>query len=264
VQQAVRLIRQLFSHPQLRRKILFTAFVFAIFRLLAHIPLPGVDVVQLQNLFAGNQFLSLLNVFSGGTLANFSVMAVGINPYITASIVMQLATFAFPKLKEIQKDGEAGRDRINQYTRLIAVPLAVVQSVSVLALLRSQNLLLVSSPLSVIALVTTLVAGAMILLWIGELVTQYGIGNGISMILFAGIVSQFPATVAQMIATVNSQQWATIATFSVVFLAVIALIVFMNEAIRKVQIQYAKRARGSQMYGGQTTHLPIRVNVTGV
>jgi preprotein translocase subunit SecY len=206
----------------------------------------------------------LLNIFSGGTLANFSVMAVGINPYITASIVLQLATMVFPALKEMQKDGEAGREKINQYTRFLAVPLAVVQSLSVLALLNSQGLLIATEPLAVITLICTLVAGSMILLWLGELVTQYGIGNGVSMVLFAGIVSQMPAALVQTLLTVTSQQLVTVLACGVVFLLVVALIVFMNEAVRKVQIQYAKRQRGSRVYGGQTTHLPIRVNVTGV
>lgn len=257
-------VTTIWHNRELRKKLIFTALIFLVFRLFAHVPLPGVDVAQLRALFAGNQFLSLLNIFSGGTLANFSIMAVGINPYITASIVVQLSTMVFPKLKELQKDGEAGRERLNQYTRFLAVPLAVVQSMSVLALLRSQGLLAASDPLSLVALITTLVAGSMVLLWLGELVSLYGIGNGISMVLFAGIVSQLPVALAQASVTITAQQYLTVAVFALVFLGVIGLVVFMNEAIRKVQIQYAKRQRGSRMYGGQTTHLPIRVNVTGV
>jgi preprotein translocase subunit SecY len=249
---------------EVRRRFLFTAFVFFVFRWLAHIPVPAVDVAQLRTLFAGNQFLSLLNIFSGGTLSNFSVVAVGINPYITASIVIQLATLAFPSLKEMQKESESGRERLNQYTRLLAVPLAVVQSISVLTLLRSQQLLQTSDPLSLIALITTLVAGSMIIMWLGELVTQYGIGNGISMVLFAGIVSMLPVAAAQTLSITSSDQLMTMGSFGLVFLAVIGLIVFMNEAVRKVMIQYAKRVRGGRTFGGQSTHLPIKVNVTGV
>lgn len=262
--KALSLINDIYNNKELRRKLLFTLGILLFFRLLAHVPVPGVNLVQLRALFSGNQFLSLLNIFSGGTLAHFSVMAVGINPYITASIVMQLGTMAFPALKEIQKDGEAGRERINQYTRLAAVPLAVVQSVSVMALLRSQGLLQASDPLGIITLIMTLVAGSMILMWLGELVTQYGIGNGISMVLFAGIVSQLPVAGAQLATVTTTQQWLPIVTSLLVFLAVIGVVVFMNEAIRRVTISYAKRIRGSRTYGGQTTHLPIRVNIAGV
>lgn len=262
--KALTLIQDIFSNKGLRKKLLFTLGILFLFRLLAHIPVPGVDLVQLRSLFLGNQFLNLLNIFSGGTLANFSIMAVGINPYITASIATQLATMAFPPLKEMQKDGESGRERLNQYTRLLAVPLAVVQSLSVLALLRSQNLLQASEPLALITLIMTLVAGSMILMWLGELVTEYGVGNGISMVLFAGIVSQIPVMGAQIATVSTNQQLLPIVTSLFVFLAVIGVVVFMNEAVRKVSISYAKRIRGSRVYGGQTTHLPIRVNVTGV
>ncbi len=221
-------------------------------------------MTALQSLFAGSQFLSLLNVFSGGTLSNFSIVAVGINPYITASIVTQLGGMLIPSLKEMQKDGEAGRERLNQYTRLLSVPVAVVQSISVLALLNSQRLLLTTSPLILVTLIATLVAGALILMWLGELVTNNGIGNGISMVLFAGIVSRLPVTVAQMFSVSSTDQWITLLASAAIFLVVMALVVFMNEAVRKVTISYARRVRGSRTYGGQSTHLPIRVNVTGV
>lgn len=234
------------------------------FRVLAHIPLPGVDITRLEQLFNGSQFLSLLNVFSGGTLARFSIAAVGINPYITASIVMQLAGMVIPKLKEMQKEGESGREKVNQYTRLLSVPLGIVQSISVLALLRSQDLLLASDPVILGAIILSLITGSLVVMWLGELITLYGLGNGISMILFAGIISQLPTAIAQVWSLTTADQLMTVAIFVTLFLLVIALIVYMNEAVRKVQIQYAKRTRGSKVYGGQTTHLPIRVNVTGV
>lgn len=252
------------TNPELKKKLLFTATIFLIFRLLAHVPVPGVSVAQLSALFSDNQFLSLLNIFSGGTLANFSVMAVGISPYITSSIIMQLAGMVIPQIKELQKDGEAGRERLNQYTRFLSVPLAVAQGISVLALLRSQGLLESSEPLAIIAMVMTLVAGAMIITWLGELISQYGIGNGISMILLGGILSQVPQSIAQISYGSGGTQLFTMVTFAVVFLVVIGLTVFMNEAVRKVPIQYAKRIRGSRVYGGQKSHLPIRVNVSGV
>ena len=252
------------AHRELKKKLLFTAGVFVVYRLLAHIPVPSVDLVQLRALFQSSQFLSLLNIFSGGTLANLSVAAVGINPYITASIIMQLAAMVIPQLKEMQKEGESGRERVNQYTRLLSVPLAVAQSISVLALLNSQGLLESTSPLALVAMILTLVAGALIVMWLGELISLYGIGNGISIILLVGIISQLPTAAGQILSISQSDQWLTLISFLLVFLLIIGLIVFMNEAIRKVPIQYAKRVRGSKTYGGQQTHLPIRVNVTGV
>ena len=258
------LIEKIIKTPEVRRKIFFTAAVFFVFRLLAHIPLPGVDVAHIRSIFAGNQLLNFLNIFSGGTLANSSVMAVGINPYITSSIVIQLATMVIPSLKEIQKDGESGREKINQYTRMLAVPVGVVQSVSILEFLRAQSLLTATDPLTMVLMITTLVAGSLILMWLGELVTQYGIGNGISMILFAGIVGQLPIAVGQLTAATTSQDYLRLAVFGGVLLGVIMLMVYVNEAVRKIQIQYAKRVRGGRTFGGESTHFPIRVNVTGV
>lgn len=257
-------IKQILNNRELKKKLLFTAAIFFLYRLLAHIPLPAIDVARLGQLFASSQFLSLLNIFSGGTLANFSIVAVGISPYITASIIMQLSAMVFPSLKEMQKEGQAGQEKYNQYTRLLSVPLGVVQSISVLALLNTQGLIEARQPLVIIAMIMSLIAGAMIVMWLGELLTQYGIGNGISMILFAGIISQFPTAVAQAISVSSADQWITNLVFAVVFLLIIALIVFVNESIRKVQIQYAKRMRGGRAIGGQQTHLPIRVNVAGV
>lgn len=262
--QVLTAFQRILSNADVKKKLLFTVAIFFVFRLLAHIPVPGVEVGQIRSIFAGNQLLSVLNLFSGGTLANFSVMAVGINPYITASIILQLAGMVFPALKELQKEGESGREKINQYTRFLSVPIAVIQSVSVLALLRSQALLSASDPLTFITMIFTLVAGAMVLMWLGELVTQYGIGNGISMVLFAGIVGQLPIAFAQILSVTSTQDFLKIAIFGVVFLLVITLMVFMNEAVRKVQIQYARRTRGDRNIGGQTTHFPIKINVAGV
>lgn len=256
--------KKIFSSVELRNKILFTAALFLVYRLLAHIPVPGVNVDQLKTLFNSSQFLSLLNIFSGGTLANFSVVAVGINPYITASIIMQLAAMVIPSLKEQQKESESGREKINQYTRLLSIPLAVAQSVSVLAILNSQGLLSQSDPFTLSTIVITLVAGATVMMWLGELITQYGIGNGISMILLVSIISQIPTSIAQLISVSATQNWLILITLGLILIATIGLIVFMNEGIRKVSIEYAKRVRGSKVYGGQQTHLPIKVNVTGV
>ena len=263
MKKIVAFLKKVNANKELRNKLLFTAGILFVFRFFAHIPLPAVNLQQLRTLFDSNQFLSLLNIFSGGTLSNFSILAVGINPYITASIVMQLAGMVFPKIKELQKDGESGKEKINQYTRYLSLPLAVGQSISVLALLRSSGLMGETNPITLITMILSLVAGAMIVTFIGDLVTEKGIGNGISMILFAGIMSQLPRSFAFIFDSSTDQAFIGI-SFFVVFFAIIALIVYMNEAVRKITIRYAKRTRGSRVTGGETSHLPIKVNVAGV
>ncbi len=258
------LITQFFGHKELRRRIGFTLLIFAVFRLFAHVPVPAVNVDQLKTLFSGNQLLGLLDIFSGGTLANFSVMAIGINPYITASIVMQLGTMLFPKLKAISKEGESGREIINQYTRFLSLPLAVVQSISVLLLLNNQNLIQTTDPIKIVAMIFTLVAGTMLLMWLGELITLYGIGNGISMVIFAGIVGRLPVGAAQTLAAAQGGAITQGLVFAAFSLFVISAIVYMTEAVRKVRLQYAKRVRGSAIYESGQTYLPLKINQTGV
>ncbi|HZZ98519.1 MAG TPA: preprotein translocase subunit SecY [Candidatus Saccharimonadia bacterium] len=260
----VAVLQRIWSSKELRKKLLFTALIFLVFRLLGHIPVPAVDVIRLKALFAQSQLLGMIDIFSGGTLANFSILAIGINPYITASIILQLATVLFPKLKELSKEGESGRELINQYTRLATVPIAVVQSISVLLILNSQNLIQTNDPLRIIAMVMTLVAGSMIMVWLGELVTLYGIGNGISLIIFAGIVGRLPISFLQTLSISATLNVPMLIALAVAGVLVIGAMVFMNEAVRKVTIQYAKRARGSRTYGGETTHLPLRLNQSGV
>ncbi len=264
MQYTITFLKKVASSSAIKRKLLFTALLFGVFRLLASIPLPGVDTPALQSIFGSNQFFSLLNIFSGGTLANFSVVAVGIQAFITASIIMQLLSLVIPKLKEMQKEGEAGKEQFNQYTRLLSVPLAVLQSISVLLLLRSQGLLTAQDPLIVVVMISTLVAGATLVMWLGELVSRYGLGNGISMILLAGILSQLPQLLGQMSVLTNAENiTATLFGVAVSFVVMLT-VVFMNEAVRRVPIQYARRIRGSQQFGGQSSFLPIKVNVTGV
>src|SRR3989344_5061994 len=185
-------ILKIFEVKDLRRRILFTAFIFLIFRIFAHIPVPGVDVASLKRLFAESQLLSLLDIFSGGTLANFSVMSLGLNPYINASIIMQLLQLVFPKLEELAKEGESGREKINQYTRYLTVPLAAVQAFGIFILLRNQQIVSAVNPLTLISLVLSITTGTILLMWFGELITEKGVGNGISMIIFAGIVGRLP------------------------------------------------------------------------
>lgn len=250
--------------PELRKRILFTALIFLFFRLFAHIPVPGVDVPQLKQLFAGNELLGLLDIFSGGTLANFSVMALGLNPYINATIILQLLQMVFPKLEELSKEGEQGRMKINQYARILTIPLAAVQALGTYALLKNQGIIATLDPITLISFILTLSAGTILLMWLGELVTEYGIGNGISMLIFAGIVGRMPILFGQTASVVTGDQFVNIIAFAGVGLAVIAGIVLINQAVRQVPIVYARRVRGNKMYGGQSTFLPLRINQAGV
>jgi preprotein translocase subunit SecY len=250
--------------PDVRKKIIFTGLIFVVARIFAHLPVPGVNVAQLQSLFSQNQFLALLDVFSGGTLANFSVMALGLNPYINATIILQLLTMVFPKLEALQKEGESGRQKINQYGRMITVPLAMLQAVGMYALLRNQGIIANLDLLSLISLVVTMTAGTMLMVWLGELITERGIGNGISLLIFAGIVSRLPVMFGQTATTVSAQNFFNIIVFAVVAIAVVASIVVVNEATRQITVFYAKQVRGNKMYGGQSTHLPLRLNQAGV
>jgi preprotein translocase subunit SecY len=264
VDKILKTIDRIYKTKELRRKFLITAFILGIYRLLVHLPVPGVNIAQLQSLFASNQLLGLLDIFSGGTLANFSIMALGLGPYINASIIFQLLTMVVPSLEALQKEGESGREKINQYTRFATVPLAIIQAFGVMALLRSQGLLVAQTPLDLAAVIATMVAGTMILLWLGDNITHYGIGNGISMIIFAGIVARLPVTLFQTASVSQADQFINIAVVIAMSIAVVAAVVVMNEAIRKVPIHYARRVRGTRIQGGQSTHLPLRLNQAGV
>lgn len=253
-----------FKIPDLRKKILVTVAILVVFRFFAHVPTPGVDIASLRQLFSQNQFLGLLDIFSGGTLANFSVMALGLNPYINASIILQLLTLVFPKLEALSKEGEYGRQKINQYTRMLTLPLSIVQAIGMYALLRSQNIIQVLSPVSLVALILTMTAGTLFLMWLGEIISEQGIGNGISILIFAGIVGRIPITFGQTALTFSQEQIFNMGIFLLLGFLVIAAIVLVNEATRRVTIHYAKRIRGTKMYGGQNTHLPLRLNQAGV
>lgn len=253
-----------FKIPDLRKKILFTIGIFVVFRIFAHIPIPGVNLLALRRLFASNQLLGLLDIFSGGTLANFSVMALGLNPYINASIILQLLTMVFPKLEELSKEGEYGRQKINQYTRLLTLPLSIFQAIGMYALLRNQGIIQNLALPYLLSLILTMAAGTMLLVWLGELISENGIGNGISLLIFAGIVGRFPVVIGQTLATTTSENFTNMAIFSLMAILVIAGIVIVNEGTRQVTVAYAKRIRGGKMYGGGSTHLPLRVNQAGV
>lgn len=257
-------LRSALKDRDIRRKILFTALIFVVFRVFAHIPVSGVNLASLKALFAQNQFLGLLDIFSGGTLANFSLMALGLNPYINASIILQLLTMVFPKLEKLSKEGDAGRKKINQYTRFLTVPLAALQALGMYSLLRSQDIITVLSPVTLLSFILTMTAGTMLLVWLGELISEKGVGNGISILIFAGIVGRIPVVFSQTLSTANQENLINILVFVALGLAVIASIVLMNEATRRITVYYAKRVRGNKMYGGQSTHLPLRLNQAGV
>ncbi len=256
--------RNSIATPEVRKKILFTGLIFIVFRIFAHIPVSGVNLEALKTLFSQNQFLGLLDIFSGGTLANFSIMALGLNPYINASIILQLSTLIFPKLEALSKEGEMGRQKINQYTRFLTVPLAVVQAVGMYALLKSQGIIASLTPVGLISFLVTMTAGTMLLVWLGELITEKGVGNGISLLIFAGIVGRIPVVFGQTFVATTSANFFNIITLFAMGLVVIAGIVLINEATRRITVYYAKRVRGNKMYGGQSTHLPLRVNQAGV
>lgn len=247
-----------------RKKILIVLLLFLIFRFFAHIPVAGVNVNQLKSLFSDNQFLGLLDIFSGGTLSNFSVLAIGLNPYIYASIVLQLLTVVYPRLEALSKEGDYGRQKINQYTRYITIPLAIIQAFGMYALLRNQHIITNLDPIGIASFVLTMTAGTMFVMWLGELISEQGIGNGISLLIFAGIVGRLPIVAIQTLSTVTQQDVINLGIFAVMAVVVVAAIIFVSEAVRKVPIYYAKRVRGSRTYGGQSTHLPLKLNQAGV
>jgi preprotein translocase subunit SecY len=234
--------------------------------LIAHIPVPGVDPSALRNLFSSSQLFQLLDLFTGGTLFNFSIIALGLNPYINASIVMQLLGIVVPKLEELQKEGEYGRQKINQYTRYLTVPLALVQSYAVLTFLKnsSSGVLGTIGAFEMVAIMLTMTAGTILLMWLGELITEQGLGNGISMLIFVGIVGRLPVTFSQIGSVLTPDNVLTIVSVLALGLFIIMGVIVGTEGQRKVMIQYARRIRGNRLYGGQSTHLPIRINQAGV
>ncbi len=251
--------------PMIRRRILFTISALVIFQFLASIPIPGVDKLRLASFFAQNEFLGLLNVFSGGGLSNLSIVMLGVSPYITASIIMNLFTMMSPKLKQMyQEEGEAGRKKFSQYARIATVPLAIISAFGFILLLEQQGVVPALGLLSLITNVMIIVGGTMVLLWIGELITEFGIGNGVSLIIFAGIVSGLPSALSQKFISFT-QADLPLYIFLVAFAAlIIYAVVYVTEAERPVPVTYAKRVRGNKVYGGVSTYLPLRLTQAGV
>ena len=255
----------LFKIRELRNKIIFVLFLLSIFRLASTIPVPGVDVERLRSFFAGNQFLGLLNLFSGGALSNLSIIMLGVGPYITSSIIMQLLTMIFPAFKEMYHEaGEQGRQKFNQYSRMLTVPLAIVQAFSFIKLLQSNQIILQISQFQMLTNILLITAGTGFIMWIGELISEKGIGNGISLIIFAGIVAKIPEVLRQAILTFDVSQIPMLVSFVAMTIAVIAGVVMITEAQRNIPVSYAKKIRGNRVYGGATTYLPLRINQAGV
>jgi preprotein translocase subunit SecY len=258
-----------FRLPDLRQKLLFTLGLLVVFRFIAHVPMPGVNIAALERLFEDNQFIGFLNLFSGGALASFSIAAMGVYPYITASIIMQLLVPVIPRLTDISKEGESGRNKINQMTHWLTVPLALAQAYGTPQLLNASspepiitNFGFGINPLGTLSIMITMTAGTLLLIWLGELISQYGVGNGISMIIFGGIVASLPGQIAN--ASAAETGLISVAIFAVLAIVTIASIVFIYEGQRRIPVQVAKRIRGSRMVGGQTTHIPLKVNSAGM
>ena len=252
---------KIFKSKDIRKKVLLTALILVVYRLAAHIPASGIDLTSLKALFLGSPLLSLLDVFSGGTLANFSIMALGLNPYINASIIFQLLTFVVPSLEELSKEGEFGQNKIDQYTRFLTIPLAVLQAFAMFTLLKNQHVIGSLDSLSLLSLIITMTAGTVFAVWLGDLITEYGIGNGVSFLIFAGIIARLPVVMGRSIGVMQGQDILKALVFLVLAVLVVGLVVFMNEAIRKIPVNYSRRGvRG----GGPASYLPLRLNQAGV
>ena len=245
--------------------MIFVIGALIIFRLLAAIPIPGVDKANLAQFLSNNDFLGVLNIFSGGGLSNLSIIMLGVGPYITGSIIMQLLTIMSPKLKAMySEEGEAGKKKFTQYSRLLTVPLAVIQGFGLLSLLSKSGVMIDLSPFAQLLNIVVITAGSILVMWVGELITEYGIGNGVSLIIFAGIIAQLPSSVTNLAFSFDMSQLLVYIAFAVATIAVIAGVVFITEAERPIPVTYAKQIRGNKTSGGVSTYIPLRLNQAGV
>jgi preprotein translocase subunit SecY len=259
-------LQQVWKIKDVRNKIIYVLGMLVLFRLVAHIPIPGVNLENLRQFLASNQIFGLLDVFSGGTMKNFSIVMLGVGPYITSSIIFQLLAMIVPKLEELSKEGESGQQKINTYTRLLAVPLAFLQSYGMIKLLNRSALPIITdtSFFRMIVIMTTITAGTMFLMWIGELISEQKVGNGISLLIFAGIVAGLPGGLRTLLINYNPSDFYTFVLFAAIAALTVVGVVFINQGQRNIPVNYAKQVRGNHMYGGNTTHLPLRVNMAGV
>ncbi|KKW44552.1 preprotein translocase subunit SecY [Candidatus Kaiserbacteria bacterium RIFCSPLOWO2_02_FULL_55_12] len=261
----IRKLKLAFSDPEIRFRILFLTAALALFRLLASVPIPGVDKNALASFFASNQFFGLLNIFSGGGLSNLSIVMLGVGPYITASIIMQLGTIIFPQVKQAYfEEGESGRAKFIGWSRLLTIPIAILQGVGFLFLLESQGIVAHLSTVGLIANIALIVAGSMLLMWLGELVTEFGIGNGVSLIILAGILASVPSSISQTLFAATAANIPAYLAFTALGLAMIYAVVVVSDAERSIPIAYARAVRGAAMSQGAATYLPIRLLQAGV
>lgn len=258
-------LKQAFQVKEIRKKIIFTFLMVVVFRMGTTIPVPGINTAIIKNMVANNSLLGLYNMFSGGAFSNFTIFALGIGPYITASIIIQLLQAGFESLKELQKSGEEGKKKISKYTRMTALGLAIVQALGItLGIVR--RALKVNSPFFITTVILTLIAGSMMVMWLGDRITEKGIGNGSSVIIFIGIISRLPLDGIAIHQRVLAGQlhWPAVTAVIVVILLTITGVTFINESTRKIPVQYAKRVVGRKMYGGESSHIPMKVNQSGV
>lgn len=258
-------VTQIFKIKELRNKIIFILIVFAAFRLMANVPVPGVNAENLKSFFNQFQMFGLLNMFTGGALDRLSIAMLGLGPYITASVAMQLFTMIFPQLEKMYKEeGEAGRQKFNQYARIATVPLALLQGYAMLALFERQGAISHMDPMLLTTSLLTITAGTLVLMWLGELISEKGIGNGVSLLIFAGIIADVPNNVRQMVLTYDVSQIPNYLIFFGMAILIIAAVVIITEGKRNIPVSYAKRVRGSKMFGGVSTYLPLNINPAGV
>ena len=263
----VQAMMDIWALPDLRRRILFTIGMLVLFRFVSHVPLPGVDPGKLQQYFAGVPLFGMLDLFTGGAMERFSVAAMGVYPYITASIIMQLLVPVIPRLQALAQEGELGQQKINRITHLITIPLAALQGYAFVALLRSQGVMVAGlGPLTIASIIVTMVAGTMFFVWLGELITERGVGNGISIIIFGGIVTDLPSIVGRGIVAAVGGNPAGLIAYVILTLAMVALIVIFVEAHRRIPVQYARSTfRSGRLYRQSgATYIPLRVNTAGM
>ncbi len=258
-------IKTIFSDRFLRNRIIFILAIFAVFRLLSTVPIPGVDALALESFLQGNQFFGLLNIFSGGALSQLSIVMLGVGPFITASIIMQLLTVMSPKIKDMyHHDGEIGRKKFNQVSRLLTIPIAAIQGFGLLTLLTQQGVITSLGLSGFIVNIIIVITGAFIVTWLGELISEFGMGNGVSLIIFAGIVASLPGQISQLIFTYAPAQLPIYIVSAVLFVLIVAGIIAITEAERPLPVTYAKQSRGGKVYGGTASYIPLRINMAGV
>ena len=255
----------LFRNKELRYKVLIIFFCFIVFRVSANIPIPGIGLENLKNFFNQNQVFGLLNLFTGGALSNFSVVLLGMGPYITSTIILQLLTMIFPALEKMYKEeGDSGRQKFNQYARLLTIPLSVVEAYGILTIFMRQGVIQgITLPLMISSIIT-ITAGSMFLMWLGEIISEQGMGNGISLLIFAGIVAGLPVSIFQMFSVFDASKIPSYLAFFVASVIIIAGVILITEARRNIPVSYSKRVRGMKMYGGVSTYLPLNINPAGV